>query len=328
MLAASRDLKMNGQYVTKTPLVVPSFSSKGFPDVGSIVKALSGTISEGVLVSAYDFYKGKLKEIPSFPSYIILDSGGYECSDCRDLSDTNMENYKNVNWDYDDLISVLDGWNASVPTFSVSYDHPKVRCSVEEQIAKANSQFTGRALGKFLLIKPSTRDASRVSIEDVIKSRYDLHRFDAIGFTEKELGYSIFERMKAIGKMRMALAEAGINIPIHIFGSLDMLSVPLYFMAGADIFDGLTWLRYYYSDDGALYLRTASALKYGTRENDSAVPPKIWASNYNYLMELASSLKRCLREDIGTVFGGGQRGAFFEKEIKSLYAELGVDNGR
>ncbi len=49
--------------------------------------------------------------------------------------------------------------------------------------------------------------------------------------------------MQNIAKLRKALDKAGLNIPLHVFGSLDTVTTPLYFLAGADIFDGLTWLR-------------------------------------------------------------------------------------
>ena len=72
-------------------------------------------------------------------------------------------------------------------------------------------------------------------------------------FTEKELGRSILERMENIARIRIAMREKDVSRPIHIFGSLDMLSTPLYFIAGADIFDGLTWLRYGYVGGLSIY---------------------------------------------------------------------------
>lgn len=154
---------------------------------------------------------------------------------------------------------------------------------------------------------------------------HEFRHFDAIGFTEKELGYSIFERMKAIARIRTELDKTNISIPIHIFGSLDTVSTPLYFLSGADIFDGLTWLRYSYTEAGALYLRNASALSHGILENDSDIPPKIWAENYITLLKLETKMKRYLREKKFAVFGKGRtRASFFEDAIGSLYAELEV----
>lgn len=151
MLARARELKLNGAIITKTPAVIPSFSSKGFPEVDKIIQALSGKITTGILISAYDIAKKKIKKIPNYPLYIILDSGGYECSDYRDFSDNNMGNYKNVPWKYEELIGVLDKWNSPLPTFSVSYDHPKVRFPIKEQIGRALVQFEKKILANYFL---------------------------------------------------------------------------------------------------------------------------------------------------------------------------------
>ena len=56
------------------------------------------------------------------------------------------------------------------------------------------------------------------------------------------------ERILNIAKLRYALDDAGIDAPIHVFGALDPVSSGAYFIAGAEIFDGLTWLRYSYDD--------------------------------------------------------------------------------
>ena len=50
--------------------------------------------------------------------------------------------------------------------------------------------------------------------------------------------------MKNIAQIRRALDGVGLDTPLHVFGSLDTVTTPMYFMAGADIFDGLTWLRF------------------------------------------------------------------------------------
>lgn len=79
-------------------------------------------------------------------------------------------------------------------------------------------------------------------------------RFHALGVTEKELGGNFKERMINIARIRKALNGVGLeNMPIHIFGSLDTVSTPLYFVAGADIFDGLTWLRFAYYKGMTIY---------------------------------------------------------------------------
>jgi hypothetical protein len=226
MLAAAREVRVNGRVIAKTPLVVPSFSSKGFSEVAGIIDALSETITEAMLISAYDIGKEIITTIPSFPEFFILDSGGYECAEDSDISDNNMNHYREMPWTQDDLRKVLDSWSAPQPTIAVSYDHPKHRCSLPDQIARAKDLFNGRVLGCEFLIKPNP-NYKLVRLKDVKACIGELQHFDIIGFTEKELGSCIFDRMKTIARIRTALNGIGLETPIHVFGSLDPISTPL-----------------------------------------------------------------------------------------------------
>ena len=106
--------------------------------------------------------------------------------------DDNKENYSNIDWKYDELIAVLDSWDKKVKTISVSYDHPKQRCGVKEQIERAKKQFKDRPFGKLLLIKPSSETLERVDIKEILSCIYEFREFDILGLTEKELGVSIY----------------------------------------------------------------------------------------------------------------------------------------
>ena len=82
--------------VLKTPLLVPSFSSKGFSrhddgrsEIGDIFEATGEFVTEAFLLSAYDIYHEHLPKpeaLPWKPEVIFLDSGGYEISTDRDYS--------------------------------------------------------------------------------------------------------------------------------------------------------------------------------------------------------------------------------------------------
>ena len=61
MLAKRRHLTLNGQHIERTPLLLPSFSSKGFPEVASIIEYCSELIDNVVLVSAYDLHYQKIR---------------------------------------------------------------------------------------------------------------------------------------------------------------------------------------------------------------------------------------------------------------------------
>lgn len=316
MLTAIRQINIGSSKVADTPAVVPSFSSKGFPDVQKIIETLSPTITDSALVSAYDIGKGHISGPPSQPEYLILDSGGYECSKDMELSDAKANNYVESEWTTEQLTDVLNKWSAPQPTIAVSYDHPKSRVKFTEQVKNALALFHGRKLGKELLIKPDASTNDRVNIKAVEENIHELRPFDVIGFTEKELGYSIFNRMTNIKKVREALRKVGLDTPIHIFGSLDTISTPLYFLAGADIFDGLTWLRYSYSYGYAVYIKNAAALKHGLRMNDGDIDPRIWYENYQEMLNLGLNMKRFLKEDNFQCFG--DLAPMFEKASKEL----------
>ena len=320
MLATKRDININGVTVAQTPAIVPSFSSKGFPEVAKIIESLSSIITESALVSAYDLSHGFIETPPHYPEYLILDSGGYECGKDMELSDIRSNNYEPAEWALDLLKVQLDKWSAPQPTLAVSYDHPKQRVSLNDQIARARELFENRNFGRELLIKPISNTSSRIDISEVLSHIYEFRDFDVIGFTEKELGFSIFDRMKKIAKVRMAMENAGIKIPIHIFGSLDTISTPLYFIAGADIFDGLTWLRYSYSNGEAVYQKNAAALKYGIHINDDDIDPKVWFDNYQAMVDLQFSMKRYLKEQTFEPFG--RHAEFFKQAYGKLQAEI------
>ena len=318
MLAAAREIRANGQSIGKSPLLVPSFSSKGFSQVSGIVDAMSETITEGILISAYDVGKKIITEIPTFPEFFILDSGGYECSKDADISDHNMNTYREIPWTIDEVRTVLEGWQSTQPTLAVSYDHPKARCSLAEQIERAKDLFKGRPFGRELLIKPSTPGSAFVHVRDVKAEIASLKGFDVIGFTEKELGSCIFDRMKAIKKIREALDAEGLEIPIHVFGSLDPISTPLYFFSGADIFDGLTWLRYAYVEGQAVYGHNAGLIKYGPRVSDIGIWHRLWAENYQEMINLQFRLKRYLNEDRSLAHFDARSRCLFENTVQDL----------
>jgi hypothetical protein len=80
-----------------------------------------------------------------------------------------------------------------------------------------------------------------------------LEPFSIIGFTEKELGSTIRNKLLNLLCIKRWLADCGWQGCIHIFGGLEPNLTKLYFMAGADIFDGLSWQRMYFRDGASIY---------------------------------------------------------------------------
>ena len=64
----------------KTPLIVPSFSSRGFPSVWSIYAEMKHRLYGVCLVSASDLANGFIPtDAIDISNITILDSGVYEC---------------------------------------------------------------------------------------------------------------------------------------------------------------------------------------------------------------------------------------------------------
>jgi hypothetical protein len=281
-------------------------------------------ITSGVLVSAYDVHYKKItpKKI-TFPEVIILDCGGYEARMDYDLADVYVQEYSPKAWTRKLYFNVLKNWPRLVPTIVVSYDSPRQFPKLKDQIREAKNLVRARAdLPVELLIKPESKNAVYVSIENVIKHVNELRSFSAVGFTEKELGLSMLEKMTKIARLRRTMDEAKVDIPIHIFGSLDTLNTPLYFISGAEIFDGLTWLRYGYHQGLTTYSQN-----YGTVQDSNGLIRtskeqliEMWKNNYYYLGKLKDQMINYVRTEDFSQFK--HIGATLEEAFQQLQARL------
>ena len=292
----------------ETPLLIPSFSSKGFSfnnhgesEATDALKVSKEFLTESLLVSAYDLYH---KHIPYSEEFVctdltVIDSGGYETSHIYDLSATSKYPYPIKEWSIDKLDEVLYQWPKHKAAVIVSYDHGTERHALEMQIKLAEELFNKHSsfLSDFL-VKPETDAQQYIQIENVIRGISQFGQFAIIGVTEKELGNSILNRMKNISKIRKGLDDANNNAPIHVFGSLDPITSILYFLAGAEIFDGLTWLKYAYFNGPAIYQTNFGAFhpELGIHVRDSQVRSKSIVNNLYFL----ERMKYIMKEFIST----------------------------
>lgn len=317
----------NGDFF-ETPLLLPSFSSKGFPDLRKIIKILEEHISGPVLISAYDVhYKLIQKKITFSQQLLFIDSGGYECSSVVDFINHSIGVYKPKKWNeklfYKSISELLED---NVPKVIISYDHPRCRQSLAVQISAANSLFkhfgAQNTFVKEILLKPESchKDGQVLPAEKIAKNISKFKAFDIIGLTEKELGESLLERMANIYRIRQAMDKNNMSQLVHIFGSLDTISTPLYFMCGADIFDGLTWLRYSYSDGMTLYQPNYWAKTYGSDEKDYISKLHSFCDNYSYLRKLSLAMKSFKKS--GDFASFGSNGDLFKKIWKECEAKM------
>ena len=309
MLARSTHLQHPSGATFRTPLLLPSFSSKGFgftksgtSEVGQLFRLASEYLTESVLLSAYDLHYKHVRQPRSILTAITyVDSGGYETTDFQDLSATFRQPMGQKPWDEARLKTVYDAWPDHIPAVFVNHDR---RATIKQQIKSAQRLFSRYPKQLHtILLKPQTKRERTLPIAEIIDNATALGHFDIIGLTEKELGRSNAERMQNIARIRVALDRAELkDRPLHIFGSLDPISVPLYFVAGAEIFDGLTWLRYGYNAGAALYHQNCAARTYGIHHSDDQVKLLSMQTNLVELSQLTLALRRFLNAgDFGTL---------------------------
>lgn len=316
----------------QTPLLIPSFSSKGFQfnrngqsEITIALGITSEVLYESMLISAYDLFHGyipKPTDLKGLPNIIFLDSGGYETSDEHELSAVFRHSVPVKEWDEPKLKTVLDSWPPHIPAVFVNFDHGSVRKPFKAQIAGA-----WKFLKKYpdqlhdIILKPEKKTQAYIQLSSVLGAVHELGKFHLIGFTEKELGNSILARMEMIARIRSALDEANVSAPIHVFGSLDPISSCLYFLAGAEIFDGLTWLRYSYLNGMTVYVQNFGAVELDVNERDKTVRDAGLIHNLVQLRKLQNEMNAFLLEHDFSVFTN--HSALLKRAYDSLSAKMG-----
>jgi hypothetical protein len=116
-LARSTKLHHPSGFSLETPLLVPSFSSKGFgfkkktgeSEIHKIFSIASEFLERAMLVSAYDLAYEHLDPIENAITEItIVDSGGYEVSNIHDLSAAYCQSVQPHKWSIDQLMKIYD----------------------------------------------------------------------------------------------------------------------------------------------------------------------------------------------------------------------------
>jgi len=254
-------------------LLVPSLSTRGFdpivldrqsfPAPAGYLRAFTpAAFQTALLVSAFDWYNDALlasdqlrSDFRSSPyaeiGLLIIDSGWYESRQGADAgSPYQAEPAPDSVWNsrrHEDTVGRLD---SSARAALVSYDR---HAPYDEQVDRAREFFADREnIVKIIMLKPPHWGGYH-NLNALTPSIPNLRGFDIIGLSDRELGPSIVKRTACIASLRRLLDRNGVSAPIHIFGALDPLYSPLYFAAGAEIFDGLSWLRFAYHNGQSIY---------------------------------------------------------------------------
>lgn len=292
MTRSPRPIRVGGAIAATGPLVVPSYSSKALARI-SVSTTLDNTadfIAGSVLISAYDIRHHGVDPGRFNVQLIIVDSGGYETlvDEEGKLRGGNAD-HACFPWSPDLHAQTLTTIDVASPVVAVSYDRTEL--AIGDQI---NAALAARdpKLGSAFLLKP--RDGETLTIESIARHAGSLRDFDIVGVTEKEAGSTFFERLTFVARLRTLLDVNDVDKPIHVFGGLDPFMTPLYFLAGADIVDGLTWLRMAFSETGARYLPAHAALIDPTATLDE-IEWRIRRTNFSRAVDMQTAIRRFLR---------------------------------
>lgn len=331
MLARRSRLELPDGTPLELPLLVPSFSSKGFGFVRRSkssksakrpVRWLSNAAldlfefsripSQAVLVSAYDLHFDHFRGIAGARGspldwlqksrVILIDSGGYELVASYDSTEPKAPDYTARDGygqpQYQKILDRIreDPSHRSFIIANFDWMPPGRIKPLGQQIEDARRLFQKcpGSLSNFIL-KPWTKKSSFIDPATLSpKDIQNLRGFDIIGVTEKELGGDILHRLQQVAKLRRLLDTAAISAPIHVWGGLDPLLTPLYYFAGAQIFDGVSWLRYSYSHGLAVNRDCFPALSpdFGISTSRGAAHQLAIVRNCIFLNNLAAALRQ------------------------------------
>lgn len=233
----------------KSPFFYPSISSiQANYEVYDYFKLIQKTAYPAFLVSAYDLFNSKeknfIKDISTTSQkgfLVLMDSGHYEAY---------WQNDKN--WTFDKLQKVLKDIDIDLCfSFDVFYDgKKKLKEHIKETIKYTAMTGGAQKSGITIPIIHSSIKDFPIVIKEVVEGVNP----EIIGVTERELGSSLLERARNLRLLRNELNKIRKDIPIHLLGTGNPISMLIYFLCGADFFDALEWCKNVANPkDGNLY---------------------------------------------------------------------------
>ena len=267
-----------------TPLIAPSFSSRGFPNVTQLWDELKHNLNGVCLISAYDLATGYLPFSAVMDAgLIILDSGNYEVQG----SENEQSRHSDLSWTREAYHETVMRIDTAANIVFVNFDQV---VDMETQVKSGLADFSAfSTAASDFLVKPEATD----QLTNVSKfSRYLTEMTDVsiIGIAAKEAGDSLLEKCRSVVVLRNYLRGAGLETPIHIFGAVTPYEVLAYFFCGADVFDGLNWLRLAYRPHGAITFEEAALQDENWKLSIDNLRVVEWIANLNFLWQLQQAL--------------------------------------
>ena len=273
-----------------TPLIVPSFSSCGFPQVAEIYDEMKGRLYGVCLVSALDMAAGCIPaNVTDEANLVLVDSGMFEARSKVRGRGGSCPSTTHAGWSRQQYCRIAAGLDASANVILVNYDGTG---PVEQQIRQALEDFSyaSHAASDFL-VKPEC-PSYLVNVPRLATHIGELGQFDIVGITAREAGDSLARRCSTVVMLRDALDDAGLDAPIHVFGAISPLEVLTYCFCGADVFDGLNWLRLSFREHGSIPIEEAAFEDRKATLADFNLRSGEWLANLRCLYRLQESLRR------------------------------------
>ena len=273
-----------------TPLIVPSFSSRGFPSLANIWNQLSYKLFGVCLVSAFDVAEGLIpSNVSELVNVVFWDSGVFETNAgqkkiSRDHAPSTCANWRKEQY-RETLRTIGEGANAVV----VNFDEIG---SLEDQIRYALEDFSlvPYAASDFL-VKPAV-ESEWVNLPKLGLHLDRLSGVNVIGITTRDAGDSLLTRCSSIVMLRDMLDGAGLHTPIHVFGAINPYEILSYFFSGADIFDGLDWLRCSFGARGSIEIGESAMEEFRWNMTDPELQMEAWTNNLRFLYQLQDGMLR------------------------------------
>jgi hypothetical protein len=307
-LRRSRRVPLPGGIDFQTPLLIPSLSTRNVGqlenrDSGEMeslaslaLNALPGQLTESLLVSAFDLHNGRLVDAERLlggaantrlhePQVLMVDSGQYEVQQRAGFDDAAGGS---EDWSAERMLEVYRRLPQELPAALVNFDEDGLRYG--EQIARARAAFAELPEHATVMLLKPEHAKGFIEPAKISAVAEELKWFSVVAVAEKELGNKLGERLTTLATLRRTLDGLGVAAPLHVFGGLDPLLTPLYVMCGAEMFDGVGWLRYAYIDDAAHYQESRAVLEL---DLDSRVAQRIFKTMTDNLFYM-NGLKRRL----------------------------------
>lgn len=340
--ARSRILRHPHGAQLRTPLLIPSFSSKGFDvaqrsargktlisECSQYLQVFANRLDKAFLVSAYDLHHKLLdpeKELTvrkfsnsvwATPKMLFIDSGLYERREGADSHEPLQEMRIPNEWEEGDFLRFAKKLPVKAPIALVNWDRYE---SYRKQIDAAQAFFIDhKSFLSVFLLKPE-KDGEFHNFSRLAADADRIAAFDVIGVTEKEMGDSVVDRMANVARLRDLLDAEQVDKPIHLFGALDPLHTPLYFAAGAEIFDGLSWLRYLWFEGVAVHRSSLSVLSGQQGKGHQEAVEIAMAQSLDMIEKLERRLKNFINEDGDWSVFGEQRENVLEDAFLDMEA--------